>query len=215
MPIRVIIADDHPIVRDGLKFTLEKSGVDMQVVAEAGDGLAVLELAARIPADVFVLDITMPGLNGLEAMRRLLALCPSAKVIILSLHDSHAIVEKALTAGARGYLLKESASRDLVEAIREVHRGNVFLSPAIAHCVLKGFLRPARSGSRVRPGLTGREREILLLIAEGLTGKDIAARLSLTLSTVRVHRRNLMAKLGLHKETELVRYAIREGLLKP
>lgn len=213
--IRVLIADDHPIVREGVKFTIEKSANNIRVVAEAGDGNEALELASATPADVFILDITMPGLNGLEATRRLVRLRPGAKVIILSLHDSRAFVEEALAAGARGYLLKETAARDLVEAIRQVHRGRCFLSPGIAHHLVDPLRRPgARRSAPGHADLTSREREVLQLIAEGLTGKEIAARLRLALNTVHVHRRNLMARLGLHKETELVRYALREGLAK-
>jgi DNA-binding NarL/FixJ family response regulator len=216
MPIRIITADDHPIVRDGLKFAIEKSGADIQIVGEAADGDEVLALARKVPADVFIVDITMPGPNGLEVTHRLRELCPDARVIILSLHESRALVEAAIAAGARGYLVKESATRDLIEAIRAVHRGDVFLSPAVARYLVADLLEHAGpGGGRRHPGLTGRELEVLRLIAEGLTGKDIAARLQVAPATVHVHRRNLMAKLGLHKETELVRYAVHEGLAKP
>lgn len=215
-PIRVVVADDHPVVRDGLRLTVEREAPDIDVTAEAGDGRSVLEFARTGCADVYILDITMPDLNGLETARRLLKMDAGVRVIILSLHATRAFVEEALQIGARGYLLKESATTDVIDAVRAVHAGDFFLSPGVSHFVVDGFLKKRRSSRRGErtPGLTSREREVLQLIAEGLASKEIAARLGLSVNTVRVHRTNLMAKLALHKETDLVRYAVKAGIAK-
>jgi DNA-binding NarL/FixJ family response regulator len=214
--IRVVIADDHPVVRDGLRLTIERSAEDIQVVGEADTGREVLALAQDQAVDVYVLDITMPDLNGMEAMRRLLRADADTRVIILSLHDSRGFVEEAIQSGARGYLVKESATRNIVQAIREVHAGNFFLSPAVSSFVVTDYLgrETAPSPPPASRVLTSREREVLQLIAEGLTSKEIAARLGLATNTVRVHRNKLMAKLDIHKETDLVRYAVKQGIAK-
>lgn len=216
MSIRVLIADDHPIVRDGLRFSLERSGGNVEVVGEAADGVTLLELAETRPADVFILDLTMPRLNGLDTARELLKRRPTARILILSLHDSRALVEAALQIGARGYITKESASMHVTEAVCEVFAGRLYLSPDIAHLLVE---RSDRDGKKSRvvlavPALTARERRVLQLIAEGRTTKEIAADLGRAIETVRAHRKNLMTKLGIHKQTDLVRYAVREGILK-
>jgi DNA-binding NarL/FixJ family response regulator len=214
--IRVLIADDHPLVRDGLRFSIERSGGDIEIVAEAADGFSAVKAAKEHSPDVFVLDITMPRMNGLETAREILRGDPAAKIIILSLHDTRAFVEDALELGARGYLTKDTASRHIIEALKEVQAGRFYLSPQIAHILVeKGIRRTkARRSGRRAAALTGQERKILQLIAEGRTGKEIAAALEIAPNTVHAHRTNLMTKLGLHKQTDLVRLAIKEGWVK-
>ncbi len=215
--VRVFIADDHPVVRDGLRFTIERSGRGLSVVGEAANGRDVLAFAATGRVDVFILDVTMPELNGIDTARMLLAADPAARILMLSFHDSKAIVEAALQSGARGYILKESATQDVVAAIREVMRDRYYLSPAISHVVIEGFLESRRAqtatGLAGQP-LTPRERETLQLIAQGLTSREVAERLDVSVNTVRVHRRRLMAKLDVHKETDLVRHAAQRGMVQ-
>ncbi|MGA2748200.1 MAG: response regulator transcription factor [Verrucomicrobiota bacterium] len=217
MSIRVIIADDHPLVRDGLRLAIERSGKNITIVGEASDGMEVLEFARTKPSDVFVLDITMPKLNGIETTRELLKKSPNAKIIILSLHDTRAIVEEALTAGARGFLTKETVTRTVVDAVAEVHAGRIYLCPAIAHFIVEaGFLGKrklsGRGGARVE--LTGQERKVLQLIAEGHSTKEIAAMLDVSVNTIHAHRNQVMAKLNIHKQADLIRYAIKAGIAK-
>lgn len=217
MSIRVIIADDHPVVRDGLRLTIERSGKDIVVVGEASDGMEVLKAARTRPADVFILDITMPNLNGIETARELLKQSRAAKVIMLSLHDTKALVEEALTVGARGYLTKETATRNVVDAVTEVHTGRYYLCPRIAHFVVQTGIK-GNKGHRTRGAapvaLTGQERKVLQLIAEGHSNKEIAALLDLSVNTIHVHRNHVMAKLNLHKQADLVHYAIKAGIAK-
>ena len=196
---------------------IERSGMDIAVVGEASDGLEVLKMARTRPANVFILDITMPNLNGIETARELLKQNPAAKVIMLSLHSTKAMVEESLAAGARGYLTKEMATRTVVEAVTEVNAGRYFLCPTIAHFVVEaGFI--GRRGSRLRGaapvGLTTQERKVLQLIAEGHSNKEIAALLDLSANTIHAHRNSVMAKLNLHKQTDLVHYAIKAGIAK-
>jgi DNA-binding NarL/FixJ family response regulator len=216
MSIRVLIADDHPIVRDGLRLSLERSGRDVKVVGEAADGVEVLELAKIRRVDVFILDITMPRLNGLDTARELLKRRRTARIIILSLHDSRALVEEAMAVGARGYLTKETASRNVTEAVCEVYAGHFYLSPEIVHLVVeRREPRGQRKGTiEPLPALTACERRVLQLIAEGRTTKEIATDLGRAVDTIRTHRKNLMAKLKIHKETDLVRFAVKEGISK-
>lgn len=216
MSIRVVLADDHPVVRAGLKSVIEKSGREIVVVREAADGNEVLRIAEKNGVDVFLLDIEMPFLNGLETAKRLIKKDPKTKVIILSLHDARIYVDRAVRAGVKGYILKESATEDVIQAIEEVHRGNFFMSPAISNYIVEGFLSrvTAKKTKPAGDGLTNREREILQLIGESLTSKEIAQRSNLFLNTVQVHRRNLMSKLAIHKQSDLIRYAIKEGIAK-
>lgn len=215
--IRVLIADDHPVVIEGLKAVLEKTAPDILVYGEAGDGRRALEIARRSAADVYVFDISMPGLNGLEAMSRLLQEDAAARVIILSMHDDRPTVEKALRAGAKGYLVKETAAGEIARALRVVHGGQSYLSPSVAALLETAGVRVPRDGRKRSnwSALTAKETDIVRLTAEGLGNKQIAARLSIAASTVQVHRRNIARKLDIHKQTDLVRYAIREGLAKP
>ena len=216
MSIRVLIADDHPIVRDGLRLSLERGGRDVVVVGEAADGVEVLELAKTCRVDVFILDITMPRLNGLDTARELLKRRRTARIIILSLHDSRVLVEESMAVGARGYLTKETASRNVTEAVCEVYAGRFYLSPEIAHIMVERRERGGRKGGVMEPmpALTAHERRVLQLIAEGRSTREIAADLGRAIDTIRTHRKNLMAKLGIHKQTDLVRYAVKEGISK-
>ena len=217
MSIRVLIADDHPVVRDGLRMTMERSGQNIVVIGEAADGMEVLAMARTRPVDVFILDITMPNRNGIETARELRKRFPAAKIIILSLHDTKAMVEEALAAGARGYLTKEMATRNVVDAVTEVHAGRYYLCPRIAHLVFDpGLLgkKGSRRGEATSARLTGQERIVLQLIAEGHSNKEIGALLDLSVHTIHAHRNRVMAKLNLHKQADLVHYAIREGIAK-
>lgn len=215
MPISVLLADDHALVRDGLKAVLDRRRKDIVVTGEAANGNEVLALAQTAPPDIYVVDISMPELNGLETTDHLLSRDPAARVVILSMHDSRTFVERAFRCGARGYILKESAAEEVVNAISEVYAGRYYVSPRISQFLVQGFL--GRGGTPEKPApeggaLTRREREVLQMIAEGFTNKEIAKRLHIAMNTVHVHRNNLMRKLGLHRQADLVRYAIKEGL---
>jgi DNA-binding NarL/FixJ family response regulator len=216
MSIRVVIADDHPVVRDGLRLTIERNGQPIVVVGEASDGMEVLKIAKTKPADVFILDITMPKLNGIETARELLRRTPFAKVIILSLHSTKTLVEESLAVGARGYLTKEMATQTVVEAVTEVHAGHFYLCPTVAHFVQAALRTKGASRNRgaAPVALTGQEKKVLQLIAEGHSNKEIAALLELAANTIHAHRNRLMAKLNIHKQADLVRYAIKAGIAK-
>ena len=219
MSIRVFLVDDHPVTREGLRSAIEARSSDIQVVGEAADGLAALETVGKIGVDVYIMDVSMPVLNGIETTQRLIKKDPRSKVIILSVHDSRAIVEKAFLSGAHGYLLKESATDEVIQAIHEVSKGRYYVSPAISGFLVHGFLggqskTHGRDALQTHAALTPREREILQLIAEGMTVKEIASKLGLRLNTALVHRKNIMQKLDLHKQADLVRYAIKEGISK-
>jgi len=210
----VLIADDHPIVRDGLRFCINRWGKNIEIVGEASDGKEVLQLAKNRQVDVFVLDIAMPLLNGLDTTRALLREYPGAKVMILSFHRTRSLVEEAMRAGARGYLTKETAGQNVVEAVREIAAGRFYLSPDVAKVMVESAFRGHGSGPVGSGALTPREKEVLKLIAEGRASKEIATLLSLATNTVQAHRKNLMAKLDVHKQTDLVRVALREGIIE-
>jgi DNA-binding NarL/FixJ family response regulator len=217
MSIRVVIADDHPVVRDGLRLAIERRGKGIEVAAEAADGMEALEIAERNPPHVFILDITMPRMNGIETARELIRRQPGAKIIMLSLHDTRAMVEESLSAGARGFLTKEAATRNVVDAISEVHAGGWYLCPRIAHYVVESSLmgkKVRRRRGAAGVALTEQERKVLQLIAEGRSSKEVASDLGVSFNTVHAHRNHLMAKLGLHKQSDLVRYAIKAGIAK-
>jgi len=201
-------------VREGIKAVLKATAADILVVGEAANGIKVLEMARRTPADIYVLDITMPSLNGLETMARLLRKDKKAKVIMLSMHDDRPTIEKALRAGARGYVIKESAIEDIAAALRAVYRGRRYLSPSTASVELADII-DAPSGDLRQPSavLTSKEREIIQLIAEGFGNKQVARKLNITENTVHVHRHNIAIKLDIHKQTDLVRYAVKEKLV--
>lgn len=212
MPVRIIIADDHRIVREGLRHLLEKR-TDFRVVAEAADGESAVRLARELSPDVVIVDISMPGLNGVEVTRQILAERPGVKVLALSMHSDRRFVIETLKAGASGYLLKDSAFDDLVRAIEVVVARGAFLSPAITDMVVRDFVAQAgEGGDAAFSVLTAREREVLQLMAEGESTKAIAGRLAVSVKTVESHRQQIMEKLDLHSVAELTKYAIREGL---
>lgn len=215
--IRVLIADDHAVVIEGLKAVLKRTAPDIMVSGEARDGRRALALARLSPADVYVFDISMPGLNGLEAMEHLLRSEAGARVIMLSMHDDRPTIEKALRAGASGYLVKESAAGEIARALRAVHRGERYLSPSVSALLETSSRNCAHYATKKRDWslLTAKETAVVRFIAQGIGDKQIAARLLICYGTVQVHRRNIARKLDIHKQTDLVRYAIREGLSKP
>jgi DNA-binding NarL/FixJ family response regulator len=211
MGIRVLLADDHAILRRGLRALLQAEP-DIQVVGEAGDGRETVSLAEELRAEVVVMDITMPQLNGIEAARQLQGKCA---VIVLSMHSDEGYVLRALKAGARGYLLKDAVESDLIQAIRAVHAGKAYFSPEISRLLVEDFVLGMRQqGKEDRyEMLTTREREVLQLLAEGKTVKQVAQTLDLSAYTVETHKGNLMQKLGLHNVAELILYAVRKGII--
>jgi DNA-binding NarL/FixJ family response regulator len=215
MNIRVILADPHPVVREGLRHAVKRrGGKEIKIVGEASNGEAVLDISRKSPADVYILDASMPKLDGIATAAKLMRADPECKVIVLSNYDSRTLVEKAFRSGARGYVLKEGATDEMIQAIREVYKGRFFLSPAIAKYIVDGFIgkTQSRDGSDKPATLTKRETEILRLLAEGNSSKEIAKTLSIYLNTVHAHRRRIMHKLSIHKQADLIRYAIKEGI---
>lgn len=212
--IRVLLADDHAILRSGLRLLLEREP-DFQIAGEAGDGRAALDLLAREPADVAVMDVGMPGLNGIEATAQIARLYPKIAVIMLSMHGDETYVLRCLRAGARGYILKESAEHELIAAIRAVMAGKSYFSPKVKRLLRQDHLaRLQRSGAEDSFDLlTDREREILQLLAEGNSNKDVAGRLFLSVLTVETHRKNILEKLQLHGMADLILYAVRKGMV--
>ena len=214
-PIRIFIADDHTLVRQGVRRLLESQS-DMTVVGEAANGKSAMSGVAEQDPDVALLDIGMPGLNGLEATQRIKAAQPQVAVLLLTVHDDADYLFTALRAGASGYILKEAEEVELLQAIRAVAKGEVYLYPSVAKKLVQGYLSQAASGSQPEAaacaGLTERQREILTLIAQGKSNREIAEQLVVSPYTVQTHRANLMHKLGLHTQADLVKYAVRHGL---
>jgi DNA-binding NarL/FixJ family response regulator len=210
--VRVLLADDHTLVRAGLRKLLE-SIPGMEVVGEAGDGLQLLEMVEKLQPQVVLMDIAMPGLNGLEATGRLVKAWPSIRVLILSMHQNAEYVRQALRQGAVAYLLKDAAPMELEWALAAVLRGETYLSPAVSKGVVSDYVHRLRSEEQPADALTPRQREVLQLIAEGQSTKEIARRLDLSVKTVETHRTQLMKQLDIHEVAGLVRYAIREGLV--
>lgn len=210
--VRVLLADDHTLVRAGLIKLLE-SMPDITVVGEVGDGLALLKLAEQLQPQLVLMDIAMPGLNGIEATARLARSCPSIRVLILSMHQNEEYVRQALRHGACAYLLKDAAPMELEQAIAAVLRGEIYLSPAVSSGVVSDYVQRLRSDEPAQDPLTPRQREVLQLIAEGQSTKEIARRLDLSVKTVETHRSTLMKQLDIHEVTGLVRYAMRAGLV--
>jgi DNA-binding NarL/FixJ family response regulator len=209
---RILIADDHGIVRGGLKLLLDRQP-DMEVVAEAADGVDALETALAVRPDVCVLDVQMPRMTGLQAAREIRAHAPAIAVLILSMHDDQRYVFEALKAGAQGYVLKREADQDLVTAVRAVARGDSFLTNAAETSLIREWMDDESTGPR--EPLSPREQEVVKLIAEAFTNKEIAETLHLAEKTVESHRANVLRKLGMRDRVELVRYAIRRGLVEP
>ena len=210
MSCRILLADDHVVVRQGLKALLEREGFD--IVAEASDGREASRLARDLSPDVAILDIAMPLLNGIETGRAIARRCPSVRTIALTVHTENHYVLAALEAGFSGYVLKSQAAAQLVRAIQEVSRGAVYLSPGVSRAVVEASLRKTSSP---KDPLTDREREVLQLVAEGRTTKQIAKLLGVSAKTAESHRTRIMAKLRIHETAGLVRYAIRQGFIQP
>jgi two-component system response regulator NreC len=209
MPTRLLLADDHQIIRQGLRALLESQG--FAVVGEAGDGHEAVRLAQTLRPEISVLDVTMPQLNGLDAARAILRVSPTTKTVLLTMHTEDRYVSEALKAGVRGYVLKSQASADLIQAIREVARGMTYLSPGVSRAVVDAYL--AKTDLPPDP-LTLRERQVLQLVAEGKTTKEVAGLLGVSVKTAESHRTRIMAKLNIHETASLVRYAIRSGLIE-
>jgi two-component system, NarL family, response regulator NreC len=208
--IRILLADDHAVVRQGFKMILGAQP-DMEIVGEAANGREAVELAEQLKPDIVVMDVAMPELNGIEATRRLVGALPHARVIALSMHKDSVYVREILRAGARGYLLKDSGAEDLVRAIRAVAGGESWLSPAVSNAVLDDYRRHVTNPIDL---LTSREREVLQMLAEGKTNKEVAVVLNLSVYTVDAHRGRIMEKLNLHSINELVRFAVRNGMIE-
>ncbi len=214
MPIRVLLADDHTVVRDGLRALLEQES-DMTVVAEAADGREALRLAEEQSPDVVVMDLAMPGMNGMEATRRILAVRPRTVVVVLSMHQDESYVLGALKAGAKGYLLKDSMRREVVDAIRAASQRRSYLTRKVARLLQEEYVTQLRHRSLEDSYdlLTDREREILQLIAEGRTNKEVANLLNISLTTAETHRTHILQKLNLHSVPDLILYAVRKGII--
>lgn len=222
--LRILIADDHEVARHGIRALLE-SHAGWDVCAEAKDGREAVELASTVNPDLILLDIGMPNLNGLEAARQILASSPEIPILILTMHDSEQVVREVLRAGARGFLLKSDAGRDLVAAVEALQMKRTFFTTRVSQMVLEGYLdRDAPDGhgedssekqeDPTTAVLTSREREVIQLLAEGKTSKEVAVALRLSVKTAETHRTNLMRKLGLHSVADLTRYAVRNGIVQ-
>ncbi|HIC88097.1 MAG TPA: response regulator transcription factor, partial [Anaerolineae bacterium] len=214
VPIRLLLAEDHRLMRQGLRALLEDEE-NIKIVGEAGDGPTAVAEAERLQPDIVLMDITMPHLNGLDATIRIRQRCPNTRVIILSMHENEEFIFQALRVGASGYLLKKSASSELHMAVEAVSRGEWYLTPAVSRSVIEEYIRRAEEGTPRSPyeRLTSREREVLQLVAEGYTNREIAERLHISIKTVDKHRTSLMSKLDIHDSAGLVRYAVSKGLV--
>ncbi len=210
--IKIAMADDHTMVRSGIRSVLERTDKDIKVLWEASDGKELIDLAQKDKADVYLVDISMPILNGVDATHKLLKIQPDAKVIILSMYDDRVSVEKAIRAGARGFIVKVSTIDEIIQAVREVSEGKLFLCTKVAPYVYQTFLNTVGPKKNTKKNLTPKEREILQLIVEGYSSKKIAQDLKIALNTVHVHRNNMMRKLKLHKQADLIRYAVKQGI---
>ncbi len=212
--IRVLIADDHTIVRTGLRLLLEAEP-DIDVVGEAVDGKEALELAATLHPQVILMDITMTGMDGMQATRQIMSAWPDIRVLVLTMHRSDEYFFEMLKAGASGYLLKGAEASELIQAIRTVADGEVFLYPTMAQKLVKNYLDREMVNYKSKPNLSPREREILRFLADGYSNKEIAEKLVISPSTVHTHRANLMTKLGLKSRREIIQYARQQGMIRP
>jgi DNA-binding NarL/FixJ family response regulator len=214
--VKLLLVDDHEIVRQGLRSKLETQH-DCQVVGEASDGRQAVAMTKELNPDIVVLDIGMPTLNGLEATRQILKMRPQTKVLVLTMHESDSVIREVLDAGARGYILKTDAGRDLVSAIDSLRRNKTFFTSRVSQMILDGFLNGDSRPQNNAPGgvrLTPRQREIVQLLAEGKSSKEVAVALNLSVKTAETHRANIMRKLDCHSVSEVVRYAIRNKIIE-
>lgn len=212
--LRVLLVDDHTVVRQGLRKILE-SDDEIEIVGEAGDGRTAVDMVQRMRPHVVVMDVALPELNGIEATRQITKRVDGAKVLVLTMHSDDVYVRQSLKAGARGYLLKDSEDLDLIKAVKAVGQGGSFFSPSVSKVLLAGYLGDP-TGKEVEDNLallTDREREVLQLIAEGKTNKDVANLLNVSINTVETHRKHVMEKLDLHNTAELVRFAVRKKIV--
>jgi len=210
MPIRIVLGDDHVLVRQGLRSLLERE--KFQVLAEASDGQEVIRQVQALSPEIAIIDISMPILNGIDAARELVRSSPKTKTILLTQHEEEQYIHEALQAGVRGYVLKSQVANDLIHAIQQVSRGGFYLSPGVSQAVVEAYR--TRSEKPLDP-LSGRERQVLQLIAEGKSTKDVACLLGISVKTAESHRSRLMQKLDIHETASLVRYAVRRGLVQP
>jgi len=212
--LRILLADDHIVMRTGLRALLERQA-NLEVVGESENGRETVELAASLRPDVVVMDVGMPVLNGIEATQTIIAQCPTVAVVILSMHADESYVMRALKAGARGYLLKDSAAADLIGAIQAISQGKSFFSPKVSRILAEDYVRVLKQKGAVDTYdlLTSREREILQLLAEGKANKEVATVLNISPYTVETHRSHILQKLNLHNSAELVLYAVRKGII--
>lgn len=210
--IKILLADDHTILREGLKSLLSTEP-DIEIIGEVSNGYDAIAVAGRIKPDIVLMDIGMPVMNGIEATKKLKEQYPEIKVLILTQYDSQEYLFTVLSAGASGYVLKRTASSELVWAIKTVHEGLAYLSPVMTQTLIREYLKTKDTSSKTKDVLTPREQEVLKLIAEGLTNQEIADTLVLSLKTVQTHRAHIMEKLNFHDRTELVKYAIKKGVI--
>jgi len=212
--LRILIADDHEVARRGIRFLLE-AHPGWEVCGEAKDGREAVEMASTLKPDVILLDVGMPNLNGLDAARQILAASPDVSILILTMHDNEQVVREVLSAGARGFLLKSDAGRDLLTAVEALHQQRTFFTTKVSQMVLDGYLHPeTETEQSPRNTLTPREREVIQLLAEGKTSKEVAVALRLSVKTAETHRTNLMRKLNLHSVADLTLYAVRKGIVQ-
>jgi two-component system, NarL family, response regulator NreC len=211
---KILIADDHAIVREGIKEIFERLGQDVEIVAEATNGKEVLEIAQNTPVDVYLLDISMPLMDGILTTEYLMKLDPKSRVIIFSMYQDKILVNRTLKSGARGYILKDCAPEEIIHAVREVHRGNYYLSPSVAGLVVEGLTSREPVPDKEEHALTKRQKEILRLICDGLTEKDIARTLNVSSFTIHSHIYNMMKKLNIHTKVGLIKYAIKKRIVQ-
>ncbi len=212
--VRVLVADDHEVVRRGIRALLEGER-GFEVCGEAVTGRQAVEMSKQLNPHVVILDVSMPDLNGLEAARRIRAVAPNAEILVLTMHESDQIIREVFAAGARGYMLKSDAGRDLLSAVNALAQHRPFVAAGVAGVVLDGYLTSVAAEAETGGPLTAREREVLQLLAEGKSNKEIAVALNITVKTAETHRANLMRKLDLHSITDLVRYAVRNNIIEP